>query len=160
MAICASFVHRLNSFSLQQPFGELTIHFPRRQMWCFRLNVSNDTLHNDNMFIRFTSVDHMHALYISHNININTWDTTTFTGIHVFLLVHFYFEMVQFESNWTPFVSNRLKTCIKIDFHLCQNDFVSKQAYTWNPSQTALHIQCDALWDQYDMADGWHERTL
>ena len=46
-------------------------------MWCFRLNISKDSLHNDNVFIRFTSLDHMHALYISHNININIRDTTT-----------------------------------------------------------------------------------
>ena len=29
-----------------------------------------------------------------------------------------------------PFVSNRLKMYIKIEFHFCRNDFVSKQAYT------------------------------
>ena len=45
-------------------------------MWCFRLNISNDSLHNDNVFIRFTYLDHMHALYISHNININIRNTT------------------------------------------------------------------------------------
>ena len=48
----------------------------KRLLWRFCLNVSNDSLHNDNMFIRFISVDHMHALYISHNININIRDTT------------------------------------------------------------------------------------
>ena len=50
---------------------------PGSILWCFRLNISNDSLHNDNMFIHFTSLDHMHALRISHNININIRDTTS-----------------------------------------------------------------------------------
>ena len=70
-------------FELFQTDGHVTTvavimvssHWP--PLWCFRLNVSNDLLHNENMFTRFTSVDHMHALYISHNININIRDTTS-----------------------------------------------------------------------------------
>ena len=34
--------------------------------------------------------------------------------------------------------------CIKIDFHLCRNDFVSKQAYTFQ-NRPRLHYTDDAM---------------
>ena len=69
-------------------------------------------------------------------------------------------KWLQFVSNWFQFVWNRLYMCIKIDFHLCQQRCNETSVNLSNLSQTALHMRCDAIWDWYNMADGWRERTF
>ena len=44
------------------------------------------------------------------------------------------------HRNQLPFVSIQLCMEMSVNFS--------------NPSHTALHIQCDTLWDRYNMADG------
>ena len=85
----------------------------------------------------------------------------TFTGIHVFLLVHFC-------SETTSVCIELISVCVESTLDVYQNrlSFVSKQlwietsVHLSNPSQTALHIRRDALWDRYNMADRWPEKML
>ena len=65
----------------------------------------------------------------------------TFTGIHVFLLVHFCFETASVCIKLISVCQIDLR-CVSKSTSICVKTTVSKQAYTWNPSQTALHIHC------------------
>ena len=65
------------------------------------------------------------------------WDTSLSASLLLVL------KRLQFVSSWSPFVSNRIKMFIKIEFHLCRNDCIETSVHLkFVPDSIAHTMRC------------------